>query len=111
MLSVMVLYTVSQCWLPVSWKYVSRRKSCVGGAALSVGLNVQQGEHAPVVEADDGPDPGPRPVPGRGLDVLHPGLVQGESRLHQPVLLQSDGKQVRFSFLIVFYGILGIIIL
>ena len=103
-LLIMVLaQSVRRGKLPVSWKYVSRRKCCVGGATLSVGLHIQQGEHAPVVEADDGPDPGPRPVPGRGLDVLHPRLVQGQSSLHQPVLLQSNSKMIRIIFLLFLY--------
>ena len=78
--------------LPVSGKNVSWRKFWVGGAALCVCLNIQKGEHAPVVEADDGPHPGTRPVPGRRLDVLHPRVVEGEARLHQPVLRQTNKK-------------------
>ena len=76
--------------LPVAREDVPGRELLVGGAALCVGLHVQECEHAPVVEADDAPDPGPGPVPGGGLDVLDPGLVEGEAGLHQPGLPQSE---------------------
>ena len=58
--------------VPVTGEDIPGRKLLVSAAALSVGLHVEHGEHAPVGQVDDAPHPGPgaRPGPGHNPTVI-----------------------------------------